>query len=76
MRKNRKVSLSNFGNLGKDRWYNPMGQVRTGLSTLDRWDRDKGVSILGGIGWDWDRGSFRLGVTGWDNGQVSGQLTS
>jgi len=53
-----------------------MGQVRTGLSTLDRWDRDKGVSILGGIGWDWDRGSFRLGVTGWDNGQVSGQLTS
>jgi len=42
-----------------------MGQVETGCSTWYRWDWDRGVSILGGIGWDWDRGVFRLGGTGW-----------
>ena len=51
--------------LGKDRWYSQMGQVETGCSTWYRWDWDRGVSILGGIGWDWDRGVFRLGGTGW-----------
>ena len=59
----------NLGSLGKDRWFN--GQVGTRWSTWDRWDRDRGFSILGRTGWDWDRGVFRLGGTGWDNGQVS-----
>jgi len=36
------------------------------LSTWDRWDCDRGVSIMGGTGWDFDRGVFRLGGTGWD----------
>jgi len=59
--------------LGKDRWYNQMGQVVTGW-TWDKWDRDRVVSILSGTGWNWDRGVFRLGGTGWDSGQVSVQL--
>jgi len=45
-----KGSKSNFGNLGKDRWYKQMGQVWTGSSTWDRWDREKGVGLR--IGWD------------------------
>jgi len=60
--------------LGKDKWYNHVGKVGTGWSTWYKWDRDRGVSTLGGTGWDWDRGSFRLGGTGWDSGQVSVQL--
>jgi len=36
--------------LGKDKWYNQMEQVGTGLSTWYKWDRDRGVSILGGTG--------------------------
>jgi len=32
--------------LGKDRWCSQMGQVGTGCSTWDRWDRDR---------WDRDR---------------------
>jgi len=51
-----------------------MGQIRTGWSTWDRWDRDRGFSICGGTGWDWDRVVFRLGGTGWDSVQVSFQL--
>jgi len=51
-----------------------MGQVGMGWITWDKWDRGRGVSILGGTGWDWDRGFFRLGGTGWDSGQVSVQL--
>jgi len=51
---------------GKDRWYSKMGQVGTGWITWDRWDRDRGVSILCGAGWDWDRGILRLGGIGWD----------
>jgi len=53
--------------LGKDKWYNQMGQVGTGWSMFYKEDRDRGVSILGGTGWDWDRGFFRLGGTGWDS---------
>ena len=60
--------------LGKDKWYSQMEQVGTAWSTWDKWDTDRGVSILGGTGWDWDRGVFRLGGTGWDSGQVSVQL--
>jgi len=52
--------------LGKDRWYSQIRQVETDFSTWDRWDCDKGVSIMGGTGWDCDRGVFRLGGTGWD----------
>jgi len=54
--------------LGNDRWYSHIGQVETGYSTWDRWDWDRGISILGarGTGWDWDRAVFRLGETGWD----------
>ena len=47
-----------------------MGQVVTGWSTCDMWDRDRGVSILGGTRWDWDKGVFRLGETGRDIAQV------
>jgi len=60
--------------LGKDKWYNQMGQVGTGGISWDKWGRDRGVSILGGTGWDWGRGVFRLGGTGWDSEQVSVQL--
>jgi len=60
--------------VGKDKWYNQMGQVGTGWSTWNKWDRDRGVSILGGTRWDWDRGVFKLGGTGWDSEQVSVQL--
>ena len=52
--------------LGKDRWYSQRGQVQIGCSSWDRWDWDKGFSILGGTGWDGDGGVFRLGGTGWD----------
>jgi len=50
--------------LGKDRYYNQMEQVGTGWSTWNRWNRDRGYSILGGTGWDWNREVFRLGGTG------------
>jgi len=64
--------------MGKDRWYSQMEQVETGCSKWDRWDWDRGVSIMRGTGWDWvgqgglqirwdwDRWVFRLGGTGWD----------
>jgi len=29
--------------LGKDKWYNQMGQVGTSWSTWDKWDKEKGV---------------------------------
>ena len=29
--------------LGKDKWYNQMGQVGTNWSTWDKWDKEKGV---------------------------------
>jgi len=32
--------------LEKDTWYIQMGQVGTGGNTWDKWDRDKGASIL------------------------------
>ena len=53
-----------------------MRQVGTGWSTCDKWDRDRGVSILCGKawGWNWNWGVFRLGGTGWNNGQVSVEL--
>jgi len=50
--------------LGNDKWYHQMGQVGTGCNTWDKWDRDRGFSILGGTGWDWGRGVFRLSGIG------------
>jgi len=41
--------------LGKDRWYNQMGQVGTGWRTLHRWDRE------GGLHNGWDRMGLRQG---------------
>jgi len=52
--------------LGKDRWYSQTGQVEAGCSTEDRWDWDRGVSIMGGTGLNWNRGVFRLSGTAWD----------
>ena len=47
------IGLKSIGPpVGKDRWYSQMGQVGTGCSTWHRWDRVRGVSILGGTGWD------------------------
>ena len=34
--------------LGKDKWYNQMGQVGTSWSTWDKWDKEKGSSDLSG----------------------------
>jgi len=42
-----------------------MGQVETGCSMWYRWDWDRRVSILGGIGGDWVRW-VRVGGTGWE----------
>jgi len=55
--------------LGKDKWCNQMGQDLKGWSTLDKWDRDKGVFRSSWDKWDKDGGVF-----GWDSGQVSVQL--
>jgi len=51
-----------------------MGQVGTGWSTWDKWDKDKGVFRSSWDKWDKDKGVFRLGGTGWDSGKVSVQL--
>ena len=52
--------------LGKDKWYSQMEQVGTGWSTWNKWDRDRGVPILGGTRWDWDRSLFDLSLSQWD----------
>ena len=48
-------------------------QIR-GWSTWDKWDRDRGISILDWTGWDWDMWVFRFGGTGWDSDKVTVQL--
>ena len=60
--------------LGKDKWYNQMGQVATGWSTWDKWDKVKGVFRSSWDKWVKDKEVFKLGGTGWDSGQVSVQL--
>ena len=45
----RKGSWEMIGGTAK---WDRLEQVGTGWSTWDRWDRDRGVSILGGTGWD------------------------
>ena len=50
--------------LGKDKWYNQMGQVATGWSTWDKWDKDKGVFRSSWDKWVKDKEVFKLGGTG------------
>jgi len=44
--------------LGKDKWYNQMGQVGTSWSTWDKWDKEKGFFRSSCDKWDKDKGSL------------------
>ena len=44
--------------LGKDKWYNQMGQVGTSWSTWDKWDKEKGVFRSSWDKWDKDKGFY------------------
>ena len=46
--------------LGKDKWYNQIGQVGTSWSTWDKWDKEKGVFRSSWDKWDKDKGSVHL----------------
>jgi len=49
--------------LGKDKWYNQMGQVGTSCSTWDKWNKEKGVFRSSWDKWDKEKGVFR---SSWD----------
>jgi len=46
--------------LGKDKWYNQMGQVGTSWITWDKWDKEKGVFRSSWDKRDKDKGSVHL----------------
>jgi len=46
--------------LGKDKWYNQIGQVGTSWSTWGKWDKEKGVFRSSWDKWDKDKGSVHL----------------
>jgi len=60
--------------LGKDKWYNQMGQVGTSWSTWDKWDKEKGVFRSSWDKWDEEKGVFRYSWDKWDKDKGSVHL--
>ena len=66
--------ISQTRQLGKDKWYNQMGQVGTSWNTWDKCDKEKGVFRSSWDKWDKEKGVFRSSWDKWDKDKGSVHL--